>query len=405
MPTLLVCLNTPTSAEGELGFAQLADDGVGLLAQGSAPLALLPAGTDVTLLLGAAALSWHQLSLPQGSLANSTRLRAVLDGLLEDRLLEEPARMHFALQPDASAGAPVWVAACARAPLVAAVQAFEAAGRRVTRIVPEFAPQPADAPPRLTAIGTAQAPRLAVCDANGVAVLPLDAQGLALAGHPPLDTAVLGTEPAVAAQADDVLGRRVPIVQASERWLQATRGGWDLAQFELASTGRARAGKQAAQIWQELRHAPRWRAARWGLVVLVLAQLIGVNAWALQERRALAAKRARIDRILTSTFPSVKLVVDAPAQMAREVAALQQASGGVSADDLEPMLSAIGASLSPGHVPSAIDYAGSQLRLRGLGLAQADLEPLRQTLAARGYSVRSEADLLLVQAQTTEVAK
>jgi len=95
----------------------------------------------------------------------------------------------------------------------------------------------------------------------------------------------------------------------------------------------------------------------------------------------------------------VRLVVDAPAQMAREVAALQQATGGVAAPDLEPMLGAVAASLAPGRMPSAIDFSAGQLRLRGLGLPASEFAGLKTALSARGYGVRSEGDLLLVQAE------
>jgi len=341
------------------------------------------------------------VTLPQGSLGSAVRLRSVLDGLLEDRLLDDPQSLHFALEPGAKTGVPVWVAACNRIALRSALQALEAADRRVTRVVPEFAPQPEGAPPRLYVTGDEEAPQLTVCDATGVATLPLSATGLALAGSAPLDTAVISAEPAVAAQAETVLERSVPIVQTAERWLQAMRAPWDLAQFDLATTGRARAGKKFAQIVQTLRHAPQWRAARWGAVVLVAAQLIGLNAWAWKERSALDAKRSAVNKLLTDTFPSVKLVVDAPVQMAREVAALQQATGGVAAPDLEPMLGALAVSLPPGRMPAAIDYVTGQLRLRGLGLSAAEVSQLASTLAARGYSARSEGDLLLVQVEAS----
>ena len=51
------------------------------------------------------------------------------------------------------------------------------------------------------------------------------------------------------------------------------------------------------------------------------------------------------------------------------------------------------------RTPSAIDYSGGQLRLRGLGLAMADMSGISTAMAARGYGVRSEGDLLLVQAE------
>jgi general secretion pathway protein L len=293
------------------------------------------------------------------------------------------------------------VAVCNRAALRATVQALENTGRRVIHIVPEFAPQPDGAPSLVFATGEPQAAQITVCDANGVLTLPMSAANLAVAANAPIDTVIASGEPAVAAQAEALMGVRLPIVQRAERWLQAARGPWDLAQFDLASSNRVRAGKKLASWWQTARHAPRWRAARWGAVVLVLAQLIGLNAWAWKERRTLEAKRSAVQSILTQTFPSVKLVVDAPVQMTREVAALQQATGGVAALDLEPMLAALGGILPAGRLPTALDYSAGQLRLRGLQLKPEELKQVAAQLAPRGYQARGEGDLLLVQAEAS----
>jgi len=83
--------------------------------------------------------------------------------------------------------------------------------------------------------------------------------------------------------------------------------------------------------------------------------------------------------------------------MRREVAALQLATGGVTASDFEPMLGALAASLPRGRAPTAIDFSGGQLRLRGLGLQAAELGNVTAAMASRGYNARSEGDLLLVQ--------
>lgn len=400
MPLLIVLPPpNPTAAGAEYGWVRASDDGTAVGEHGSAPLALLPAGNEVTLIVPGFALSWHSLSLPPGSLSSASRLRSVLEGLLEERLLDETDSVHFALQPGAKAGEPVWIAVCNRSALREAVHALEATGRRVSRIAPEFAPQPDNAPALLFITGEAQAPQVTVCDANGVLSLPMNPANLAAAISAPIDTMVASGEPAVAQQAEELLGVRLPILQRAERWLQAARGPWDLAQFDLASSHRVRAGKKLASWWQQLRHEPRWRAARWGAVVLVLAQVIGLNAWAWKERRTLEAKRSAVQSILTQTFPSVKLVVDAPVQMAREVAALQQATGGVARLDLEPMLAALGGALPPGRIPTAIDYSAGQLRLRGLQLSAEELSRVTGQLAPRGYQARGEGDLLLVQAE------
>jgi len=399
MALLIVTAPPPSAPSGaEYGWALWSSDGRRLRSQGSAAPALLPASDEVVLGIPAATLSWHHLSLPQGSMNGAVRLRSVLNGLLEDHLLDEPDNLHFALEPGARVDTPIWVAACNRAWLQGAVQALEAAGRRVMRIVPEFAPQPTDAPSMLFAIGEPDDGQLVVCGSDGVALLPLDSAGLALAG-PLLPGTTALAEPAVAELAESVLGQRIPIVKPAARWLQASQSDWDLAQFDFASTGRARAGKKLAAISRALWRGPQWRAARWGALVLVLAQLVGLNAWAWKERAALETKRAAVRGILTQTFPSVRIVVDPQSQMAREVAALQQATGGVAAADLEPMLSALATTLPSGRVPTAIDFGANQLRLRGLALQTSELEKLQSVLSSRGYSARSEGDLLLVQAE------
>lgn len=388
----------PLPPGAEYGWASWTGDAHKPSAHGSAAPALLPGSGDVTLGIPAAALSWQAVHLPQGNAGGAVRLRAVLAGLLEDRLLDDPESLHFALEPDARSGATAWVAVCQRSWLREVVQALEAAGRRVARIVPEYTPRPADAPPALFATGEPESPWLTVCDGSGVITLPLNAGGVALAGAPG-DGATLRAEPAVAELAESLWGRPVPILTTAERWLLALQSSWDLAQFDFASSGRARAGKQLTAITQALWAAPQWRAARWGVGLLLAAQFVGVNAWAWKERSALDSKRAQVRSVLTQTFPSVKLVVDAPVQMAREVAALQQSTGGVNPADLEPMLGALATSLPPGRTPTAIDYNAGQLRLRGLGLSPSELSGLGNILVGRGYSARSEGDLLLVQAE------
>ena len=62
---------------------------------------------------------------------------------------------------------------------------------------------------------------------------------------------------------------------------------------------------------------------------------------------------------------------------------------------------ALAGNLPPGRVPSAIDYVAGQLRLRGLGLQPSEVSQLTSAMAPRGYGVRTEGDLLLVQAEAT----
>ncbi|MEO7243310.1 MAG: type II secretion system protein GspL [Variovorax sp.] len=404
MALLLVIAPVPPAvADGELAWLVTRDDGGRVRTKGQAPLALLPPNNTVVLGVPSAALSWHRLTLPPGSFGNPTRLRAVLDGMLEERLLDTPQTLHFALQPDARAVGPIWVAACDRQWLRSIVQALEASGRRVVRIVPELAPQAAGAPALVFATGTPEAPLFTQCDATGVNTLPLLGAADAAAveagwlGAALANAAIVTAEPAVAETAEAWLQRPIKILPTARRWMKAQRSEWDLAQFELAANARARAGKKVASLWQGLRYAPEWRAARWGAALLALVQLVGLNAWAWQEGRTLEGKRQAVKAILVRTFPAVTLVIDAPLQMEREVANLRQATGAIARDDFEPMLAALAPAIPAGRVPSAIDYANGQLRLRGLGLQGPEVAQVRAQLGPRGFQIQSEGDLLLMQ--------
>ena len=355
------------------------------------------------------ALSWQRVQLPQGVGSQSPRLRAVLDGLLEERLLDDTAQLHFALQPGARAGSLVWVAICDRAWLRESLQALEAAGRLVARVVPEFAPGPtASGQPELFVQGTPDDPQLVITGYGadqGVSVLPLSGAALALgqggnasadpeaASAPPVHA-----EPAVATLAEQALQRPVQLQTASERALQAAASAWDLAQFDLANSGRTRALRKAGTLAGALLRAPQWRAARWGALLLVLAHLVGLNAWAWQERQTLAAKQAGVRNALTQTFTQVQVVVDAPVQMERELVLLRQSAGSMSASDLEPLMAAAAQALPAPWQASAIDYAAGELRLRGPALAAEEEAQARQTLAASGHQLRSDSGALVLRA-------
>ena len=92
-------------------------------------------------------------------------------------------------------------------------------------------------------------------------MLPLSAAVLALAGLTPQaddDAAapVVRADPAVAEAAERTLGRPVTLHTSTQRALDAARGDWDLAQFELASTGRLRAMRKAGSAASAFLYGP-----------------------------------------------------------------------------------------------------------------------------------------------------
>jgi general secretion pathway protein L len=139
MSSLIVLLPPPGAPPASEFAYALSADGRTVQEHASAPAALLPlprgAGAEVIAVAPLQCLSWHRLELPRGMAAGSPRLRAAIEGVLEERLLDEPDALHFALQPHARAGA-VWVAACDRAWLRGVLHTLEQAGRPASRAVP-----------------------------------------------------------------------------------------------------------------------------------------------------------------------------------------------------------------------------------------------------------------------------
>ena len=368
-------------------------DGRRVSAHGEAAASLLPPagrGVEVVAVVPASGLSWHSVQLPRGIGPRSPRLRATLAGLLEEQLLDEPEQLHFALAPDATAGGLTWVAVCRRDWLTAHIQALDAAQRPVARIVPELAPDADNL--RLTVTGEPEHPQLLVGGPNPQA-LPLNA-GTRMLLHArwgdAWTQAPLQAEPAVAALAESWLGQTPALLAPAERRLAASGTAWDLAQGELARSGAARTSRRLGAAWRTFAHAPRWRPARWGLALLLLAQVAGLNLAAWRTRSELAERRQHVSAALTQSFPQVKVVVDAPVQMAREVAALRQNTGAASPRDLGAMLGAWAQQVDAAAVPTAFEFSPGELRIKGVQLSASELTQARAQLRPLGYRLDTE---------------
>lgn len=355
-----------------------------------------------TVVVPAQAVSWHQVQLPGGSLRPATRLRAVLEGLLEDQLLDDPAELHFALPPQAATGQRVWVAVCARSWLRDALGQLEQQGHSVQAVVPEFAPTDG-APAYLSLMSQADHAVAVWSDAHGVHQRPLhehqrsaDALPSALHGLP------VFAEPALADWARDLHLGDVTLQPVAQRLAAAAQSPWDLAQGELSRRHPAlrRLERGAMALWQ----SSAWRPARWAVYAMVGVQLVGLNAAAWQARSGLQAQRAALTRTLLETFPSTPVVVDAPLQMERAVAALRTAQGSISAKDLESQLQALASTptfQAAGATPQHIEFVAGQLRVQGLGLGDEALQNLQRELRPRGYSVSQQADTLQMEVVRT----
>lgn len=364
-------------------------DGQQSLEHGRCAASLLPAEAEVVLALPVRALSWHRLAVPKVA---ASRLRAALDGLLEERLLSDTTELHFALEPGARPGQTLWVAACDKAWLRSWLQALEAAGRPVSRIVPMLWPS-ADAVH--WAHDSGGHAWLGSASAEGVRCLPLAAMGADRTAADATDAQWLA-DPAVAAQAEQALDRRLAPVPLHNWLLRAAQSDWNLAQFDLSLSSSARRGQRLRQALRQFRTAPAWRPARWGLAALLVAQLLGLNVAAWQERSSLDAKRQAVRQTLQQTFPNVTLVLDAPLQMQRELAQLQQAGGQLSGRDLEAMLSALGSS-GPGTAAQRLVYSPGELRLQG---PEDQLRAQAQALQGGAWNAQIDGQALRLRPNT-----
>lgn len=363
-----------------------------------AQASLLPAASrdsEVVLMVPAQALSWQQVELPAGLHKQAARIPAALQGLLEDRLLADPASLHLALQHDWQRHARTWVAACDKAWLSGHLQALEAAGLTVHRIVPELSPDTEAL--QVLALGdtasgwlwfsqktrgvwggpvqSVQASAWTTWKGEAADAVPVHAQA----------------EPALAAWLGERLGTPPQLLQPHQHWLQALASDWDLAQFDLQTHKHARRIKSVQKFMNALWAAPEWRPARWGLALLVLTQLIGLNAWAWKTRADWQTQQQALARMLQETFPKTTVVVDAPLQMEREVTRLRQGSGQLGPRELESLLAALGQALPPGlNAPTHLQFQPGQLQVQGLVLTAVQQQHIEQALQGQGYRWRAE---------------
>ncbi len=392
MSSLIVSLPLTAAASGaQLPYALVSDSAL-LVDAGVAALGQWPKASELVLQVPAQLLTWLQVDLPKpGRSLPAGKLRAVLEGLVEEQVLADVADLHLALPVQAAGGEKTWVAACDKAWLSGWLQELEAQGRPASRIVPEAEPQEAAT---LHFGGSADAARWVYSDARGVLSAPL-AYAVALL---PSDwaQAQISAEPAVAAQVQNLLpeGASLPIVQSAPYLTRALGSAWNLGQFDLATTGSGRVWQRFLRGARQLAFAPDWRWARVGAALLLLAQFLGLNVWAWQERQALEAEKKQL-RAAVTAITGATYVSDTPVQQAQQkLQALRQATGALGVADLEPQLALLAAGLPTMPEGSHLQYDGQRLRLSGSTLTADALQALRSAAAEAGYQVLTVGDAL-----------
>ena len=388
------------------------DAGGAPVERGESPAALLPRTDRVVLVVDAADIGWHRLSLPR---VPASRLLAALEGLLEDELLDEPAHTHFALAPGAAPGQAAWIAVTHRPWLAAPLAALGAAGIEVDRIVPAWTPSEALSghvglpSAAVTAQGggdagndadQATAARLTVAGPQGVTTWPLAGEAVRRVVDTLRDRPVhWSASPAAVALAERWLGTPVDVLDAASVAARAAVGAWDLRQFELAA---ARRGTRRLRQLRDAVRGPAWRPVHLGLAALVVVHLVGLNAWAWQQERRIAQLREAQAALLRATHPQVRAVLDAPIQMRRETERLRIATGQPGETDLEAALSAAASAWPDGRPAArALRFESGSLRLTVDGWTSAHAAAFGQALRASGWEASLRGDLLTLQHPAT----
>ncbi len=363
------------------------------------------------------ALSWHQIQLPNGTLSsglmqerNSPRLRSILESLLEDQLLDDPAKMHFALQPHATDGTAIWVAACDKEWLRDALKNLRRSHHRPSKLAPEWAPTPLSTKSKsfssnntkLWVTGNDDMAQITWVDESGVHTVPLSSNHLANAQLPDMDypDAELMAEPAASHLAEQLFHRTARVISPENRLRRSAQYEWNLGQFEFA--WRNPFFVRLAKRWSIFWSAPEWTTARYAMLVVLAVHILGLNALAWRSNKVLEQQRTAIRDVLVSTFPKVSVIVDPPVQMDRELSQLRQASGGLSPRDFESMLAAFGSSAETvlaNGAATAIDFSPGELRISGLKSDSPLVDTLNADLRARGYTSKMDGNSLVISVQ------
>ena len=374
-----------------------------ILSSGHAPLELLPKA-DITILVAPAqALSWHQIAIPKVS---QSQMRAVLDGLLEEQLLDDTSLTAIALSPKSQIGKEgikTWIATCNKAWLSESIAKFETAGQRVVQVVPAFEPEKSESESYAFITGTTEEAFLTTVSVKGVLTFPMSSHtqtqssnlSSGLKQHIPND-AIVFSEPAVAEIAENILERSIQIRQISVGLLDSADTEWELAQFDQKLSGDGDGIKRIRRTWQAFWQSMAWRPARWGLIGLLLANVIGLNAWAWHQKNSLETKKTLIANQLTQIFPQVKVVVDPLLQMNKEMASLRQITGSVSAQNFETVLSAFSLHTGTNSPPTTIEFMTNKTTFTGLNLTDAEFAQAQLKMKANGYTLTRDGNRIAV---------
>ena len=394
----------------------LSPNGLSISLSGQASAQLLPKNAgEVVAVIPWQLVSWHSVKIPAATHLNAEKITALLHGLLEDQLLDDVQSVHFILpikmRELIQAGREVLVGACSKDWLRQATQALQELGVNVQRIVCELSPlasadvsSPFADPSQserttvdgqtstavLHVIGPASSAAATVlCTQEGVTRLPSstsDWSAFKALGSPSL---TLLCEPQWVQSTSETLGREPKLHSVSQRMLAAAQSNWDGATGEWAQSKSLRFWRGLHRQYIAFAHHSQWSLARSALTLLILVNILGLNAWSWMQSSSVREREAALSRLLKETFPSIGLIVDPSLQMQREMRRLRHSRGQSAAGDLEAMLGAISTHLPANYKLQSFSYSANELRLNAV--SKDLISPQSQiALEKLGYTVRGE---------------
>lgn len=364
----------------------LVGDGGALLQQGAAPFGsltdMIGAARRVVLLLSAADVTLLRVTVPP---LTAARMKAALPNLVEEHLLGDPADCVLAVTPSVGADGQRTVAVAQRAWLDKLARGLLAQGAQQIRALPAqlCLPLPPDGVTAAIVEHGADLElslRLAPETGLGLTLAPQPEVALhtlrALAGAAPLTVYVA----AAALAAYRPLAAALPGVTLAEdrweHWIAAAHGASPDLAAALGASG------APARHWQ------RWR---WPLRLAALAalvNLIGLNLEWRQLKGEADAVRLSMRQTFRAAYPKETVIVDAAAQMRKNIAAARLASGEVGADEFTALCAAFAeatAALQGKDAIAALEYRerGLLAKIKPDTVDAAALGQVKAALAAR----------------------
>ena len=361
-----------------------------LIQSGADTIAALPRAQHVELIAPASRVLLTRTALPA---RGRQRTRQILRFAIEDRITEEPDRVHVALGMQGAGGEHA-VAIVEREWLRGWIAAFTAAGHVLRSMQVETGALPAE--PDAWSV---------LWRSDGGFVRTGAQSGMALdAGSPTAPPAALqlalqeaeagGSAPRALAVYADGEDEAVPDLEAWSARLRMpceNAGRWDWARapdgpvLELLQGEFAPAGRTAD--WSRFRPAIAIAA------LIVIVQVFGTLVHWATLRYEKSRLQSEMHALFRKSFPDAQAIVDPPLQMQRSLAALRRAAGEAQAGDFLPLLARFSSALAT--APQArvrnVTYERAKLLVDVAMGSKAEAEALLQRLKASGEAAVLEA--------------